>query len=57
MSKLGIEQKSVKLLLGDNKADFLIPDVYSDSSDTLARIFRYTLPEKWIHLFGKSDTP
>ena len=26
MSKLGIEQKSVKLLLGDNKADFLIPD-------------------------------
>ena len=26
MSKLGIEQKTVKLLLGDNKADFLIPD-------------------------------
>lgn len=26
MSKLGIDQKSVKLLLGDNKADFLIPD-------------------------------
>lgn len=26
MSKLGIEQKSVRLLLGDNKADFLIPD-------------------------------
>ena len=26
MSKLGIEQKSVKLLLGDNKANFLIPD-------------------------------
>ena len=25
MSKLGIEQKSVKLF-GDNKADFLIPD-------------------------------
>lgn len=26
MSKLGIEQKTVKQLLGDNKADFLIPD-------------------------------
>lgn len=26
MSKLGIEQKSVRALLGDNKADFLIPD-------------------------------
>ena len=26
MSKLGIEQKTVRQLLGDNKADFLIPD-------------------------------
>lgn len=26
MSKLGIEQKNVRALLGDNKADFLIPD-------------------------------
>lgn len=26
MSKLGIEQKTIKQLLGDNKADFLIPD-------------------------------
>ena len=26
MSKLGIEQRTVRQLLGGNKADFLIPD-------------------------------
>ena len=33
MSKVGIEQKSVKLLLGDNKADFLIPDYLANPAD------------------------